>query len=164
LLRAGVFPAAVSHGAGAARLKHMKPQQSPLKRSLAALLALTMGGNGLAMLAAGHWWYGVTPGVTMTGPFNPHFVKDIGAAYVVVGVAFAWLAAKPSPVARGATAAAALFLGLHAGVHLTDAIGDSGGLAHLVRDFPGVIAPALLAAWIAAAYPGEETRDAQSPA
>ena len=141
----------------------MEPQRSPLKRSLAAILAVTMGGNGLAMLAAGRWWYGVVPGVTETGPFNPHFVKDIGAAYVVVGAAFAWLAARPSPVARGAAAAAALFLGLHAGVHLTDAIGDPAGLADLTRDFPGVLAPALLAAWIAAAYP-KETRHAQSPA
>jgi hypothetical protein len=142
----------------------MKTQQSPLKRSLAAVLALAMGGNGLAMLAAGRWWYGIAPGVPMTGPFNPHFVKDIGAAYLVVGAAFAWLAARPSPVARGATAAGALFLGLHAGVHLTDAIGDPSGLTHLVRDFPGVFAPALLAAWIAAAYSAEETRHAQSPA
>jgi hypothetical protein len=154
----------MSHGAAAARLAHMRPQQSSLKRALAAILALTMGGNGLAMLAAGGWWYGTVPGVTETGPFNPHFVKDIGAAYLVVGAAFAWLAVRPSPIARGATIAAALFLGLHAGVHLTDAIGDRGGLADLARDFPGVFLPALLAAWIAAAYPRTETRHAQSPA
>lgn len=132
-------------------------------RGLAAVLALTMGGNGLAMLAAGLTWYRAVPGVTETGPFNPHFVKDIGAAYLVVGVAFAWLAARPSAAARGGAAAAALFLALHAGVHVFDEIGDPGGLADFIRDFPGVFLPALLAVWIAVAYPQEETRHAQSP-
>jgi len=142
----------------------MDPTQNPLKRLFAAILALTMGGNGLVMLAAGRWWYGVVPGVPMTGPFNAHFVKDIGAAYLVVGLAFGWLATRPSPLARGASVAAALFLCLHAGVHLTDALGDPACLADLARDFPGVLLPALLAAWLAAAYPREETRHAQSPA
>ncbi len=153
----------MSQAAGPARPVGMNPQQSPLQRALAAILALTMGGNGLAMLAAGRWWYGVVPGVTETGPFNPHFVKDIGAAYLVVGAAFAWFAARPSPTARGAVAAAAVFLGLHAGVHILDAAVDPGGMADLIRDLPGVFLPALLAGWIATAYL-KETRHAQSPA
>jgi hypothetical protein len=143
----------------------MEPQQSFVKRIVAGVLAIAMGGNGVAMLAAGRWWYGATPGVTETGPFNPHFVKDIGAAYLVVGVAFAWLALRPSMAARGAAAAAAGFLALHAGVHLADAIGAPHGLADLARSFPGVLLPALLALWIAAApYQRQETRHAQSPA
>ena len=153
----------MSHTAPPARHVGMNPQHNPLKRALAAILALTMGGNGLAMLAAGRWWYAVVPGVVQTGPFNPHFVKDIGAAYLVVGAAFAWFAARPTPTARGAVMAAAAFLGLHAGVHIVDAAGDPGGLADLIRDFPGVFLPALLAAWIATAY-FEESRHAQSPA
>jgi hypothetical protein len=153
----------MSQAAAAARLIGMSSQHSRLKRAVAAILAITMGGNGLAMLVAGRWWYGAVPGVVQTGPFNPHFVKDIGAAYLVVGAAFAWFAARPSPTARGAVVAAAVFLGLHAGVHIADAAADPGGLADLVRDFPGVFLPALLAAWIAIAYV-EETRHAQSPA
>ena len=140
----------------------MKPNADLLKRGVAAFLALTMGGNGLAMLAVGLTWYHAVPGVTGTGPFNPHFVKDIGAAYLVVGIAFAWLAARPGAVARGACAASALFLALHAGVHVADEIGDPAGLADFVRDFPGVFLPALLAVWVAATYSTEETRHAQS--
>lgn len=132
------------------------------KRLVAALLALTMGGNGLVMLAAGRWWYGAVVGVPETGPFNPHFVKDIGAAYLVVGAAFAWSAARPSPIARGAALAAALLLALHACIHLAAAIGNRPGIADLARDFPGVILPALLAVWVAVAYPAEETRHVQS--
>ncbi len=135
-----------------------------LMRLVAALLALTMGGNGVVMLAAGRWWYGAVAGVPETGPFNPHFVKDIGAAYVMVGVAFAWLAWRASPTARGGALAAALFLALHGGIHLAEAIGNPAGLADLARDFPGVLLPALLAVWLAVAYPPEETRHAQSPA
>ncbi len=129
------------------------------------LLAATMGLNGLVMLFVGRWWYGAVPGVTETGPFNPHFVKDIGAAYLVAGAAFAWLGGRPSPVARGAAAAAAGFLGLHGAIHLVEAAGAPTGLADLARDFPGVILPALLAGWaVAAPYQSKEPRHAQSPA
>src|SRR5215469_1013117 len=77
-----------------------------MKRALALILALVMGGNGLVMLVAGRWWYGAVPGVTETGPFNPHFVKDIGAEYLVVGVALGWLAARPGERRGGVPAAA----------------------------------------------------------
>lgn len=121
--------------------------------------------NGLVMLAAGRWWYGAVPGVTGTGPFNPHFVKDIGAAYLVAGAAFAWLALRKSPAARGAAAAGAAFLALHAGIHLATAIGAPMGLADLARDFPGVILPAVVAVWIVAApYQPREPSHAQIPA
>jgi hypothetical protein len=117
---------------------------SNMKRLFAALIALAMAGNGLVMLLAGRWWYGAVPGVPGTGPFNPHFVKDIGAAYLVAGVSFAWLAARPDPAARGAALAGAAFLAAHAGIHLAEAFGNPNGLAELSRDVPGVIAPALI--------------------
>lgn len=136
-----------------------------MKRILAALLALAMGLNGLVMLAAGPWWYGAVPGATATGPFNPHFVKDIGAAYLVVGAALGWLAARPSAAARGASTAAAAFLGLHAAIHLAEAAGAPDGLADLTRDSLDIFAPALIAAWIVSPpYPRLEPRHVQSPA
>ena len=54
-----------------------------------------------------------------------------------------------APLARGAAGAGALFLVLHAGIHLAEAVGDPAGLSHLARDFAGVILPALLAAFVA---------------
>ena len=66
-----------------------------MKRIIAGLLATVLGANGVVMLAAGGWWYGAVPGVTMTGPYNPHFVKDIGAAYLVVAGGLAWRALRP---------------------------------------------------------------------
>jgi hypothetical protein len=115
-----------------------------MKRVLAVLLALAMAGNGLVMLAAGRWWYGAVPGVPEAGPFNPHFVKDVGAAYLVAGAGFAWLAARPSAAAWGAALAGAAFLAMHAGIHVAEAISNPAGLADLARDFPGVILPALI--------------------
>lgn len=121
-----------------------------MKRSIAFPLAAAMGANGLVMLVLGPWWYGAVPGVPDTGPFNPHFVKDIGAAYLTAGLGLGWLALRPAEAAaRGAALAGALFLALHAGIHLVEAIGHPAGLADLARDFPGVILPAILALWVA---------------
>jgi len=121
-----------------------------MKTVLAAVLAAILTANGLAMLLFGRWWYGAVPGVTSTGPFNPHFVKDIGAAYLTCGLALAWRAARAtSPHAAGAVVAAAVFLGAHGAIHIDDEIVGPGGLADFVRDFPGVFLPALLTAWLA---------------
>jgi len=115
----------------------------PITRSLAALLALVMGGNGIAMLFAGLWWYGVVPGVTATGPYNPHFVRDIGAAYLVVGASLAAFAWRPRD-AWPAVAAAAGFLTLHAAIHVFDAACGTRPLQDVIRDFGGVYLPALV--------------------
>jgi hypothetical protein len=110
---------------------------------LAGGLAVLLVGNGLAMLFAGPWWFGVAPGVPTTGPFNAHFVKDIGATYLVCGAALAAFAWRPAP-ALPALAAAAAFLALHAAIHVADAIASPICGQALARDFPGVFLPALI--------------------
>ncbi|HEX7761261.1 MAG TPA: hypothetical protein VF459_17270 [Caulobacteraceae bacterium] len=119
-----------------------------MKRGLAGFLALVLGLNGLAMLFAGLWWYGAVPGVVTTGPYNPHFVKDIGAAYLVCAAALAWRAMRPD-AGQGALAAAAGFLVLHAGIHVADAAVCGNAVAALIRDLPGIFVPALITAWLA---------------
>jgi hypothetical protein len=119
-----------------------------LKRILAGLLVIVLGGNGLVMLLAGPWWYGAVPGVTGTGPYNPHFVKDIGAAYLVCGGAALWRALRPA-APQGAMVAAAAFLLLHAAVHVADAAMGMHMGHDLTRDFAGVFVPAFIAAWLA---------------
>ncbi len=119
-----------------------------MKRFAAGLLALVMGANAILMLFAGRWWYGAVPGVTETGPYNSHFVKDIGAAYLVVAAALAWRFVRP-PAAAGAVTGAAGFLVLHAAIHVADELGGPSAMADFTRDFAGVFAPAILAAWIA---------------
>ena len=46
--------------------------------TMAALNGLFLFGNGLFMLLAPSTWYHFVPGVTHTGPFNQHFIRDIG--------------------------------------------------------------------------------------
>jgi len=132
-------------------------------RILAWLQAAVLGGNGLAMLFAGGWWYGLVPGVTATGPYNPHFVRDIGAAYLVCGAAHAVFALHPRQ-ALPAVMAAAGFLTLHAGIHVFDAACGSQPFADIARDFAGVFLPALIALSLAATRPAPEVPHAQMAA
>lgn len=121
-----------------------------MTRILAAALAAMLAANALAMLFASFWWYGAVPGVTATGAYNPHFVRDIGAAYLVTAGGLAWFAWRP---VQGwpALVAGAAFLMLHAGIHVFDASCSANPLADVMRDLPGVYLPALLAAWLAVA-------------
>ncbi len=51
--------------------------------------------NALWMLAGPmHWYHGVPAAVPDTGPFNRHFVRDIGCAFLATGVAFLALGAS----------------------------------------------------------------------
>ena len=88
--------------------------------TLAIGLGLLLAANGFLMLADPAGWYAMVPGVPETGPLNPHFVRDIGAAYLVTGVAIATFAldARAGPAAL----AGALFLTLHALVHVAEAM------------------------------------------
>jgi hypothetical protein len=113
--------------------------------AVALIVGVAMAANGLAMLLAGPAWYHAVPGVTQTGPFNPHFVEDIGAAYLATGASLVWFAWRASPASRGAAAAGTAFLALHALIHVAGAVGDAEDAAHLARDFLGVFLPPLLA-------------------
>jgi len=118
---------------------------------LSGLLAAVLGANALAMLIAGPWWYGAVPGVTATGPYNAHFIKDIGAIYLVCAASlagFAWRPAKAAPALAAATA----FLILHAVIHVADALASPTCGADLVRDLPGIFLPALICAGLLASH------------
>lgn len=119
-----------------------------MTRWIAAILALLMAANGLFMLAAPQAWYDAVPGVTLTGLFNPHFVRDIGMAYLTVAGGLGWFAWRPSQ-GWPALVLAAVFLALHASVHVVDTACGPGPLQALQRDFLGVYLPPLIAGAIA---------------
>jgi hypothetical protein len=109
----------------------------------ALLLGLFLLGNGLVMLADPVRWYFAVPGVTTTGPFNQHFLRDIGLIYVMMGAGF--LAGIVRPAERVVIwAAATLWLAGHALFHFWEVSVGICGPSALVRDFPGVTVPALL--------------------
>jgi hypothetical protein len=106
-------------------------------RFVAAVMAAAFVVNGLAMLFAALAWYDAVPGVTSTGPFNPHFVKDIGAVYLACAIGLGWFAWQPRE-GWPAMAVAATWLTLHAAVHVYDATCGASPLADVQRDFVGV--------------------------
>ena len=72
-------------------------------RRIPALLRLPLGFNilflcvnGVFMLIAPKTWYQIVPGVSETGFFNQHFVRDIGIVQLFLGAAFAWGAVRPA--------------------------------------------------------------------
>jgi hypothetical protein len=115
-------------------------------RIVLVLVIAVLAGNGVHMLFAPEHWYHSIPSVPMTGPFNAHFVRDIGCAYLAAAVGLVFGLWRPLwLVPAGLTAFT--FLGLHAGIHLweallehTDAAAHSG-----VVDSLGVYGPPLLA-------------------
>jgi hypothetical protein len=105
-----------------------------MRIALAWIVGIGLAINGLAMLGLPETWYGSVPGVAHTGPFNPHFVRDIGCAYLMAGGALVWFALRPA--VRPAAWAGAIFLGLHALVHFWDFAAGREELHHLLVDLP----------------------------
>jgi hypothetical protein len=116
-----------------------------LKRWLAAIIGGAGALNGAFMLIDGARWYDTVPGLAHTGPFNPHFVADIGAAYLVASLAL--IARAWRPRYWPAAAAGAAFMAAHALIHVADLTMQRSGDPRV--DVFLVIIPALLAAWAA---------------
>ena len=122
-----------------------------MQRWLAAILAVFNVANGLVMLFASSLWWNSVPGVPDTGPFNPHFVQDVGAAFLIAGLALAarvWRAAYwPAAVAASG------FLVAHAAIHLV--MIATGHDHHADADIAAIIVPAALALYSAFPNKGE---------
>jgi hypothetical protein len=137
-----------------------------LKRiCLAVAIVLGFGAlaNGAFMLVSPQDWYVAVPGVTTTGPFNQHFLRDIGLIFVFVGAAF--LIGVPVPAWRlPLWAAASLWLVGHALFHVWEVAAGICGPSVLLRDFATVSLPALtgaaLAIWAAAGSRAMQEKEA----
>ena len=86
-----------------------------MRRAILFLAAALFVSAGTYMLVAPAEWYAATPGVTKTGPFNVHFVRDIGLAFLAGGGAMAWGAVKTD---RSAALWGAAWPCLHALFHV----------------------------------------------
>ena len=122
-----------------------------MRRLMAAILAIPTLFNGLAMLVAGPLWYETVPGVSETGPFNPHFVQDIGVAFLVAGLALAARAWRPRY--WPAAVAGAGFLAAHAVIHLV--MIASGHIHHAAFDLLVIVLPSAAALYSAFPSQGE---------
>ncbi|WP_407529477.1 hypothetical protein [Methylobacterium oryzisoli] len=111
----------------------------------AALFGLALAANGLFMLVAPTAWYDTVPGVPTTGPYNQHFLRDIGLIFVLLG------GAMLAGVVRRAMrivlwGAVAVWLGGHALFHVWEVLVGICAPSALARDFPAVSLPAIIAA------------------
>ena len=107
------------------------------------ILGLGMGANALWMLAGPmHWYTDLPAAVPDTGPFNAHFVRDIGCAFLTVSVALVW-AARSQRFRMPLAVISAIFLGAHALLHIYDTARGALGDNHWWLDLPGVYFPAL---------------------
>jgi hypothetical protein len=129
---------------------------------LGVVLGIGAVANGFYMLASPTGWYFAVPGVTMTGPFNQHFIRDIGLIYLFLGGAFLFGAARPD-YRIVAWAAPALWLSGHALFHFWEVAVGICGTSALARDFPAVTLPALFGTLIAVWAIGDR-RAARHPA
>jgi hypothetical protein len=122
-----------------------------MRRSIAAVLAVFIVLNGSIMLLAAPTWYESVSGASETGPYNPHFVQDVGAAFLVAGLALAARAwqSRYWPAA----VAGAGFLVAHALLHLLMIL--SGHDHHAAFDLIAVVLPSALALYSAFPAPGE---------
>lgn len=112
-------------------------------RAAVSLNGVFLIGNGLFMLVAPMAWYYFVPGVTDTGAFNQHFVRDIGIIQAFLGAAFVVGLMRPA-TRLDLWAAATAWLIAHALFHVWEVAVGICGPSTLVRDFPAVSLPALI--------------------
>ena len=111
----------------------------------AVVLGLGALANGSFMLISPANWYFAVPGVTTTGPFNQHFLRDIGLIFLFISAAF--LVGTARAAYRVALwGAASLWLAGHALFHFWEVAIGICGTSALARDFPAVTLPAIIGA------------------
>ena len=122
-------------------------------RVIAGIVALGLAANGLDMLWRPLEWYHSLASVEHTGPFNGHFVRDVGVAYLASALGIG-LAAWRTDWLIPAGSVALVFLGLHAGLHLLEWWhGHSSALHAQWVDIVGVyLPPLLLLLWMLSGY------------
>ena len=130
---------------------------------IACLMGVLAIGNGLYMLYTPANWYFAVPGVTTTGPFNQHFIRDIGLIFLFIGTAF--LAGAMLPRQRLLLwALPTLWLCSHAFFHFWEVAVGICMPADLVRDFPAVTTPAIIGILLSLWAYGESRAIASAPA
>lgn len=108
------------------------------------VLALLSFVNGAWMLISPHSWYADLPaGVPDTGPYNGHFIRDLGLVFLLISTGFIWCAVYPNRCKAVLIVLSVFFTG-HAVVHILDLLTNRLPHSHWRTDIPGVFLPAVL--------------------
>ncbi|GLX79088.1 hypothetical protein tinsulaeT_24280 [Thalassotalea insulae] len=120
---------------------------SRLVMLVALLLAISSLMNATLMIIDPETWYWMVPGVPDRGPFNQHFLRDIGFIYLLIGIAFLYGAFYPNNRFT-IWLVPTIWLVTHATFHLWEIAVGICGPEFFLQDFPGVTLPAVLATWL----------------
>lgn len=126
--------------------KAVLPQNRAVAAAVVTMVAFNgifLSLNGAFMLVAPLAWYELVPGVTDTGFFNQHFIRDIGMIQLFLGVSFGLGLLLPERRV-GYWAAATAWLCSHALFHFWEVAVGICSPSVIPRDFPAVTLPALL--------------------
>lgn len=123
---------------------------------LAVILGVAALANGVFMLASPEGWYFAVPGVTTTGSFNQHFIRDIGIVFLFIGAGFLTGVFRPQ-LRLFAWAAPTIWLSGHALFHFWEVAVGICSASAIGRDFPAVTLPALLG-WVLTAWALRQAR------
>ena len=100
--------------------------------------------NGLWMFFYPLSWYNDLPAaVPDTGPYNGHFIRDLGVAFAVVGLAFGWCTFHPKRCREVHIALTIFFTG-HALIHVMDLLKGTVPHSRWLLDLPAVFLPCLI--------------------
>jgi len=115
-----------------------------MRRILYLIFGLMALVNGVWMLASPESWYtGLPASVPDTGPYNGHFIRDLGVVFIIIAGGFCWCAWRVDR-SRPVLIVIALFYLGHAIVHLLDLISGRLPHSHWSIDTPAVFLPALI--------------------
>jgi hypothetical protein len=120
----------------------------PLRWALLLFLAFLTLSNGVLMILFSEQWYLCLITPERASLFNPHFVIDVGGAYVTMGVALLWAALRPV-WAFPLISVALLFSLLHGGNHVYEYLSFGNPTRYLAVEVFGIWAPLLLLAGLA---------------
>ena len=109
----------------------------------ALFLGVVLTANATWQLVAPEAWYWAIPGVADRGPFNQHFVRDIGIIYLLSGIGLILGGVRPEQRFTFWWAPAVWLMG-HAVFHLWEVLAGVCGPESLVEDFAGVTLPGLI--------------------
>ena len=120
--------------------------------------------NGTFMLVAPNAWYETIPGVSDTGPFNSHFVRDIGIAFVASSIGIGMSLANQKQYRLSAAIVGLFFLAGHALFHLIMVVMHRPEFAIVLRELALIIGPAVIAmAWLIAQLVRQNRTDSTRP-
>lgn len=130
----------------------MQNPQGQLTGVLMRLLRIGLGLSGLTSLALGVWmlsspanWFAVFPAALEDfGPFNAHFIRDLGGWYAAGGLLLMFALTNPMRFGGVALVVSLVAYVAHAGTHLADLVSGRVGAKHWLIDTPLVFLPVVM--------------------